>query len=167
MARIIGGIGATHAPIIAHAYDKKLHDEPVWQPLFDGFKPVNAWLAEAAPDLAIIVYNDHMDRFFFDAYPTFAIGVGDVFPGADEGWGTRDLPDFAGNPEFAWHTVRSLMEAEFDLTVCQEMTVDHGIQSTVPLMFDPPWPCPILVQLAGFRPPGGRHRPSDPGEGGR
>lgn len=144
MARLIGGIGASHAPSIAHAYDKGEQNTPVWRPLFEGFRPARDWLRQAAPDLAILIYNDHMDRFFFDAYPTFALGVGADLPGADEGWGKRDLPDFRGDPAFAWHVAESLIEQEFDLTICQELTLDHGILSIAPLLWDPPWPCPIL-----------------------
>ena len=71
-----------------------------------------------APDCLIIIYNDHMNRFFFDAYPTFALGVADHVPGADEGWGQRDLPDLAGDSQLGWHVARSLVEDEFDLTIC-------------------------------------------------
>lgn len=144
MGTIIGGIGTSHAPSIAHAYDKGQEEDPVWKPLFDGYKPAKAWLREAKPDLTIFIYNDHMDRFFFDAYPTFALGVAEDLPGADEGWGKRALPDFKGDPDLAWHVANSLVEQEFDLTICEELTVDHGILSIAPLLFDTPWPCPIL-----------------------
>ena len=91
-----------------------------------GVRPTKEWLARLRPDLMIVVYNDHMNRFFFDAYPTFALGVADNYPQADEGWGTRDLPDLLGDSRFAWHLARSLVEDEFDPTICQEMTVDHA-----------------------------------------
>ena len=42
MARIIGGIGSSHAPSIAHAYDKGEQDAVLWKPLFDGFEPAKA-----------------------------------------------------------------------------------------------------------------------------
>lgn len=144
MARIVGGIGTSHAPSIAHAYDKGEQQEDVWQPLFEGYEPAKAWLKETAPDLVIVIYNDHMNRFFFDAYPTFAIGVCEDLPGADEGWGKRGLPDLKGDPSFAWHMANRLVDDEFDLTVCQELTIDHGILSVLPLLWDTPWPAPIL-----------------------
>ena len=40
MATIIGGIGTSHVPTIAVAYDKGRQNEPAWAPLFDGYKPV-------------------------------------------------------------------------------------------------------------------------------
>ena len=144
MGRIIGGIGSSHAPSIAHAYDHKKQKDPLWAPLFDGYAPAKSWLAAQKPDLMIVLYNDHMNRFFFDAYPTFALGVGDVHRLADEGWGKRDFPDIPGDSEFGWHLARSLVADEFDPTICQEITIDHGILSVLPLLWDAPWPAPIV-----------------------
>ncbi len=144
MARIVGGIGSSHAPSIAQAWDKGQQTDPLWAPLFDGYKPVKHWLADLRPDLMIVVYNDHMNRFFFDAYPTFALGVADSFPQADEGWGKRDLPDLPGDSAFGWHLARGLVADEFDPTICQEMAVDHGIFSVLPMLTDARWPAPVI-----------------------
>jgi hypothetical protein len=147
MARIVGGIGCSHAPSIAHSYDRGLQNDPMWAPLYQGYAPAKDWLGKLRPDLMIVVYNDHMNRFFFDAYPTFALGVSESHPQADEGWGKRDLPDLPGHAKFSWHFAQSLIEDEFDPTICQEMTVDHGILSVLPLLTDNRWPAP-LVPLA-------------------
>ncbi len=136
MAQIVGGIGSSHAPSIGSAWDKGLLQDPLWRPVFDGYAAARAWLAEQKPDLFVIVYNDHANRFFFDAYPTFALGVGDLHAQADEGYGKRDLPDLKGDPDFAWHIARSLVEDEFDPTICQEMTLDHGVLSFLPALAD-------------------------------
>lgn len=144
MGRIIGGIGSSHAPSIAHAYDKRQQQDPLWAPLFDGYLPAKRWLAAQKPDLMIVLYNDHMNRFFFDAYPTFALGVGDRHPLADEGWGKRDFPEIPGDSDFGWHLARSLVADEFDPTICQEILIDHGILSILPLLWEAPWPAPII-----------------------
>jgi hypothetical protein len=93
MARIIGGIGSSHAPSIGTAWDKGPQREDRWAPVFDGYLPAQHWVEAQQPDLLVIFYNDHMNRFFFDAYPTLALGVGEVHRQADEGWGKRNLPD--------------------------------------------------------------------------
>ncbi len=144
MARIVGGIGSSHAPSIAQAWDKGQQTEALWAPLFDGYQPVKHWLAALRPDLMIVVYNDHMNRFFFDAYPTFALGVADAFPQADEGWGKRTLPDLPGDARAGWHVARSLVGDEFDPTICQEMAVDHGVFSVLPMLTDARWPAPVI-----------------------
>ena len=110
MATVIGGIGTSHAPTIGVAWDKGQQQEPMWAPLFNGYLPARQWLEEVRPDLFLIVYNDHVNQFFFDAYPTFALGVGAVHAQADEGWGKRALPDLPGDPDFAWHLARSLVD---------------------------------------------------------
>lgn len=144
MGTIVGGIGTSHTPSIAHAYDRGEQETALWKPLFDGYGPAKDWLARTAPDVLIFFYNDHMNRFFLDAYPTFALGVGPEFEVADEGWGRRDLPPVPGDPEFACHLARGLVADEFDITVCHEMTVDHGMLSVLPLLCEPDWPFPVI-----------------------
>ena len=144
MATIIGGIGSSHAPTIGVAYDRGQQNDPNWAPLFAGYEPARAWLDEIKPDLFLIVYNDHANSFFFDKWPTLALGVGATHPQADEGWGKRPLRDLPGDPEFGWHLARSLVEQEFDPTVCQEMAVDHGVLSFLPLLTDTDWKVPVV-----------------------
>jgi protocatechuate 4,5-dioxygenase beta chain len=144
MATVIGGIGTSHAPTIGVAWDKGQQQEPLWAPLFNGYIPARKWLDEIQPDLFLIVYNDHVNQFFFDAYPTFALGVGAMHAQADEGWGKRNLPDLPGDPDFAWHLARSLVADEFDPTICQEMTLDHGVLSFLPLLTDTDWKIPVV-----------------------
>ena len=118
--------------------------EPIWAPLFSGYVPAREWLDEMRPDLFLVVYNDHVNQFFFDAYPTFALGVGATHGQADEGWGKRNLPDLPGDPDFAWHLARSLAADEFDPTICQEMKLDHGVLSFLPLLTDTEWKVPVV-----------------------
>jgi len=119
MARIIGGIGTSHVPTIGVAYDKKKQADPSWAPLFEGYKPVAAWLAEQKPDVLVFFYNDHATTLFFDLYPTFALGVGERFPIADEGAGLRGLPDLRGDVDLQAHIAESLVNDEFDIAVFQ------------------------------------------------
>ena len=57
MARIVGGIGCSHAPSIAHSYDKKLQKDPMWAPLYDGWEPAKEWLTRLKPDLMVVVHH--------------------------------------------------------------------------------------------------------------
>jgi protocatechuate 4,5-dioxygenase beta chain len=142
MARIVAGIGTSHVPSIGRAYDLNKQEDPAWKPLFDGYKPVKRWLAEEVkPDRAIVVYNDHGGDFFFDKYPTFALGVSDLYEICDEGFGKRPLPPVKGDAAFSWHIAESMIADEFDLTVCQEMAVDHGLLVPLPLLWShaPDW----------------------------
>lgn len=146
MARIIAGIGTSHVPSIGVAYDRGHQDQPDWKPLFDGYKPAFRWMAETKPDVLIVFFNDHGSTFFFDRYPTFALGVGESHPIADEGWGARPLPPLKGDPELAWHIARHLVDNEFDMTICQDMPVDHGVLAPLPLLWphEPGWPGAVI-----------------------
>ncbi|MGN6377594.1 MAG: class III extradiol dioxygenase family protein [Gaiellales bacterium] len=150
MARIIGGIGASHAPSMEHVYDAgaEVRESDEWAPLFGPFQQVSDWLAANRPDRLIVIYNDHMDAFFLDAYPTFALGVAESYPIADEGFGARPFPPIAGDAALGWHIARSLVADEFDVTICQELEVDHGVISPLPMVDfsdgDGEWQIPIV-----------------------
>lgn len=152
MGKIIAGIGTSHVPSIGGAYDRRKTETPAWKPLFDAYVPVREWLKEIKPDVAIMVYNDHGADFFFDKYPTFAVGCAESYAIADEGFGTRPLPAVPGDLDFSQHLCRSLVYDEFDITVCQEMRVEHGFLVPMHLCFehDQTWPVasvPIAVNV--------------------
>ena len=136
MARIVGGIGTSHIPAIGLAMARQQFEEPYWKPFFDAYRPVRAWLEAVRPTVAIVVYNDHGLNFFLDRMPTFAIGAAPEYHNADEGWGLPTVAPFPGAPAFSWHIIERLVEAEFDLTTCQEMRVDHGFVVPMQLL----WP---------------------------
>lgn len=142
MGTMVAGIGTSHVPSVGVAFDQNQQESPEWKPLFDGYKPAKAWLKEAGVTHAIVFYNDHGTDFFYDKYPTFAMGAADQYAIGDEGWGVRPLPALRGDADFSWHLANSLVkESEFDLTICQEMVMDHGILVPMPLLFDyePDW----------------------------
>jgi protocatechuate 4,5-dioxygenase beta chain len=139
MARIVGGIGSSHAPSIAFAWDAGHGSRPAWKPFFDAYEPVRQWLRDVRADTLVVVYNDHLNNFQFDNYPTFAIGTGDLHPLANEGKLPRLLDPVPGHSTLAWQLARGLVEQEFDLSLCQEMALDHGILSVLPLVDTPPW----------------------------
>jgi protocatechuate 4,5-dioxygenase beta chain len=155
MAKIIGGIGTSHVPTIGVAYDKGKQNDPAWEPLFKGYKPVADWLAEKKPDALVFFYNDHATTFFFDLYPTFALGIGEKFEIADEGAGKRPLPPMRGNVDLSIHIAESLVNDEFDLTTFQDRPIDHGCASPLPLLWPhaPDWPgviVPIAINVLQF-----------------
>ncbi|WP_119157809.1 gallate dioxygenase [Caldimonas tepidiphila] len=155
MASIIGGIGTSHVPTIGLTYDKGRQNEPAWAPLFEGYRPVARWLEQTRPDVLVFFYNDHANSFFFDLYPTFAIGVSPSFDTADEGGGKRPLPPIKGHPELAVHITESLVNEEFDMAVFQDKPLDHGCHSPLPLLWphQPDWPgavVPIQVNVLQY-----------------
>jgi protocatechuate 4,5-dioxygenase beta chain len=160
MAKIIAGIGTSHTPAIGAALDLGKTAEPYWAPVFQGYAPCQQWMEENKPDVVIMVYNDHVNAFDFKIIPTFAIGCGDEFAIADEGWGARPVPVVRGYPEFASHLVQSLVLDEFDITIVNEMQVDHGLTVPMSLAFGQPkqWPVkviPLAVNVIQYPAPTG------------
>ena len=161
-SRIVGGIGLSHVPSVGVAVDRGNMQTPAWKPLWDAYVPVRDWLSKLQPDVAIVVYNDHGADFTFDKYPTFALGVADAYPIADEGFGTRPLPAVRGDAELSIHLVESLIDDEFDLTVCQELAVEHGFLVPMNLCFEHDaqgWPVaavPLQVNVVQHPLPTGR-----------
>jgi gallate dioxygenase len=151
MARIIGGLAASHTPTIGFAYDRNKRDDPVWAPIFENFAPLAAWLADKRPDVLLLTYNDHVTSFFFDHYSAFALGVGAAWRAADEGGGARDLPPVPGHPQLAAHIGRSLMADEFDMSFFQERPLDHGCFSPLSMLcpHEPAWPMRMVPLQMG------------------
>lgn len=146
MSTLLGGVGIAHTPSMGYQYDKGHSGEwdPKWKTWYDGTRPVRDWLNEKAPTHVIVIYNDHMNYFDLSTYPTFAIGMANHFPQADEGYGLRSFPGVEGDPDFAWPIARSLIDSGFDLTFCQELELDHGVYSWLPYLFEAPWPVKML-----------------------
>lgn len=158
MAKIIAGVGTSHVPAIGAAIDHNKTQEPYFKPLFDGVEPLRAWIDEVKPDVCIVVYNDHASAFSLEMTPTFAIGVADEFDPADEGYGPRPVPQVKGDSKLAWHLAESLILDEFDMTLVNNMPVDHGLTVPLSLAYNQPeeWPCkviPLLVNVIQYPQP--------------
>ncbi len=160
MAKITAGAAMSHVPAIGVAIDQGLTGDDYWKPLFDGFEKSKEWIAEAKPDVLIVVYNDHATAFSLELIPTFALGCAADYPIADEGWGPRPVPNVKGHPALAWHIAQSVILDEFDITIVNKMDVDHGLTVPLSLMFGQPdaWPCPVIplcVNVVQYPPPTG------------
>ena len=160
MARITAGVASSHIPLLGVASDQNKTGEDYWRDCFAGFDWTKQWEAEQKPDVVILVYNDHASAFDMKIIPTFAIGCGESFKPADEGWGPRAVPDVIGPPDLAWHIAQCLILDEFDMTIINEMQVDHGLTVPLSMMFGKPeaWPCkvvPLAVNVVTYPPPTG------------
>ena len=151
MATIVGGIATSHTPTIGFALDTGKQKDPVWAPIFEGYKPVQQWLADKRPDVLFYIYNDHVTSFFFDHYSHFALGVGERYWPADEGGGPRKLPPIGGHPALARHIASGLVADEFDLAYFQAKDLDHGFFSPMSLLWphERGWPGAIIPLAVG------------------
>jgi len=160
MARITAGVATSHIPALGAASDLGKTGEDYWKPAFAGYDWTRKWEAEQKPDVVILVYNDHASAFDMKIIPTFAIGCAEEFQPADEGWGPRKVPTVIGHPDLAWHIAQSLILDEFDMTIINEMDVDHGLTVPLTMVFGEceAWPCkviPLAVNVVTYPPPTG------------
>jgi protocatechuate 4,5-dioxygenase beta chain len=162
MARITAGVTTSHVPAIGAAVDLGKTEEDYWKPVFAGYEWTKEWAAAEPPDVVILVYNDHASAFSLQMIPTFAIGCADSFKPCDEGYGPRPVPVVEGHPELAAHLAQSLILDEFDMTIMNELDVDHGLTVPLSLVYGTPeaWPTkviPLAVNVVQYPPPTG-HR---------
>jgi len=160
MATITAGIATSHIPAMGAAFDLGKTQEDYWKPVFEGYKWVKQWVKDENPDVIILCYNDHASSMMLDIVPTFAIGFAEEFHPADEGWGARQVPVVPGFPELAGHIAEQLIIDEFDITIMNDIDVDHGLTVPLSLVFDKvqAWPVkviPIAVNVTQFPTPSG------------
>jgi gallate dioxygenase len=118
-------------------------------------------MREHLPDVVFLVYNDHATNFDLSVIPTFAIGAAAEFEPADEGYGPRPVPKVIGHPELASHIAQSVIQQDFDLTIVNDLRVDHGLTVPLNLLFGSPaaWPCKVIpfhVNVVQYPVPSGR-----------
>jgi gallate dioxygenase len=148
LARIVGGFSVPHTPYLPVT----IPNDP--QSL-DGrcYSRVREHLSEVRPDVIVTFACDHLNTFFLDNFPTFAVAAVDQFGGAN------DDP-----PGLKYRVVRSHrgigkalhgggIEKGFDLALVERLDVDHSIM--VPLHFlTPDHDVPVVpVFINGLVPP--------------
>jgi len=151
MARIIGGIGASHSPTIGYAKDTGKQNDPAWKPIFDGFDAIRNWIHLKKVDVLFTIYNDHITSFFFDHYSSYVLGIDDQYVAADEGGGPRDVAPAIGHLGLSQHIGMSLVADEFDMSFFQGKPVDHGFLSPLSMLGDAngPWPGKVVPLQVG------------------
>ena len=161
MAKITASIYSSHVPAIGVAVDQGRTGDPYYAPLFAGYEAGREWINENMPDVVILVFNDHANAFSLDIVPTFALGMAPHYEPADEGWGARPVPPIEGHPALAAHMAHSIIRDDFDLTLVNNIPIDHGCTVPLSIMFDQPeaWPCkviPLLVNVVQYPIPSGK-----------
>ena len=159
-ARITASVFSSHVPAIGAAVDHGKTGDDYWAPMFKGFEPSKEWMKKNTPDVIFLVYNDHATNFDLSVIPTFAIGTAAEFEPADEGYGPRPVPMVKGHPRLAAHIAQSVIQQDFDLTIVNDLKVDHGLTVPLNLMFGSPaeWPClviPFHVNVVQYPVPSG------------
>jgi aromatic ring-opening dioxygenase catalytic subunit (LigB family) len=154
MAQLCLGLATSH---LAHIVNARELGDPRQVATFDaGYRRLADALAEAAPDVALIISAEHVNKFFIDNMPAFAIGMLDAFSGPVEattrpyGVPYRQVRSDIG---LARHLVERGLDEGVDWAVIESWEVDHGMM--VPLFkLDPDGRTPMVpVFINGASPP--------------
>jgi len=132
MARIIGVYAVPHTPSFVN--EVKLNGEHAEAAQF--FAAVRSHLEQARPDVIVTINNDHFNTFFFDKWPTLAIGLAERTAGPNDQTPGMPWYELAIEVGAARHILRSLIQDGFDLTSSLDFEIDHG--ALVPLHFMTP-----------------------------
>ena len=149
MAQIVGGFGVPHTPIFPHFVKRDGPDCEIAK-LFGAQKEQ---LAATRPDVIVMFDTDHLNTFFLDSLPIFAMGVDKTFKAPNDE--PRDVPNYVvpSAPDLAAHIRQAGIDAGFDVGMTQNFSVDHSV--IVPLHFlTPDMNIPVVpFFISGHVPP--------------
>jgi len=149
MAQIVGGLGVPHTPIFPFFVNRDGPDCEIAQ-LFGAQK---AELAAMRPDIIVMFDTDHLNTFFLDSLPIFALGIDRSFRAPNDE--PRDVPNYIvpSVPGLATHIRTAAVAAGFDIGMTQNFSVDHSV--IVPLHFlTPDMKIPVVpFFISGHVPP--------------
>jgi gallate dioxygenase len=149
VAQIVGALGVPHTPFYPFLVEREGPQCETAQL----FAAVTAELEAMRPDLIVMFDTDHLNTFFFDNLPVFAIGVTDAFKGPNDEPRSVPIYTIPSRPDVARHIRTAAIAAGFDLAMTQQFTVDHSV--VVPLHFmTPKMNVPVIpIFVAGHVPP--------------
>jgi gallate dioxygenase len=149
MANIVAGFGVPHTPVFPFFVKRDGPDCEIAK-LFGAQKQE---LAAARPDVIVMFDTDHLNTFFLDNLPIFAVGVDKAFTGPNDE--PREMPVYKipSAVDLAAHIRKASIEAGFDAALTQHYSVDHSI--AVPLHFlTPEMNVPVVpFFISGHVPP--------------
>ena len=149
MADIVAGFGVPHTPVFPF-FVKRDGPNCETAKLFAAQKE---HLAAARPDVIVMFDTDHLNTFFLDNLPIFAVGVDKAFTGPNDE--PREMPVYKipSAVDLAAHIHQASIEAGFDAALTQHYSVDHSI--AVPLHFlTPEMNVPVIpFFISGHVPP--------------
>lgn len=136
MSTVVQVLCTPHDPTLPDAAARGAEAPEPLQRTVGHFATLRARLAQAEPDVLVVVSGDHLNQWFYDNMPTFSIGKAvrarGPFPHERELF--RVAPyDAALERDVARHLLRTGMQRGIDFSYSDDFILDHGF--TVPLNF--------------------------------
>lgn len=115
---IVGSVCLSHNPLM----EKKRAAAAVEDRFQLALREARSFVANAKPDLTVVIFPDHLNGFFYDQLPCFCIGVQAESIG-DYGTipGPFDIPE-----AIALNCAEACIASSIDVNLSYRMKVDHG-----------------------------------------
>ncbi len=131
MAKLVATLASTHHPFYLKATtmppEQQMPEAPLWKQKVEAYRET---LAEAKPDILVMVGSDHFHQIFLDNYPQFLIGKAErydaTFYNEEREFG---IPKYLleGDENMSRFMHQNLMDQDFDLAFSNELKIDHSI----------------------------------------
>lgn len=148
MAEIVAAFGVPHTP----GFPELVKKQGPGCETARLYAEVARHLEAVRPDVLVVFDSDHLNTFFLDNLPVFAIGIADQVQGPNDhtAMPTYDVPVARTH---ALDLRASCIAGGFDISLAQDFTIDHSI--LVPLHFlTPRMDIPIVpIFVNGLTPP--------------
>lgn len=135
MAELVAALGIPHTPLLWRLMGED--PPPDLAPIKAAFEGASGALADARPDVIVLVGSDHFHEFHHGSMPAFSIGKADRISGTHSneervfGLPTIEVP---GHPEFASALLgREELAGGFDFAYSDRPHLDHAY--VVPLLY--------------------------------
>ena len=125
MARFVGSFAASHGPLMVR--DWHLVPPEHKDRLTAAFRELGRRVAEAEPEMLVVVSPDHWVNFFLNNLPSVCIGVGEAHGGPPEPF-MKAFPheSVPGDPAFAGHLLATALARDFEPAISHHLVLDHG-----------------------------------------
>lgn len=132
MPGIVLGVGASHSTLMNTHWDKVVHTDRA-EAFRDALSTARQRIAEARPDVVVIVGSNHFRGFWLDLIPSFTMGVGEVIAAGESG--TPKGPQRT-DPEYAQALANQLVEAGTEVAISARLQIDHGQSHAIQYLLD-------------------------------
>lgn len=130
MATLVAACAVPHTPAFPKIVGSGV---PLGTEIASMYAPIRAIVSDAAPDVILVLADDHLNTFFLDNFPALAIGVAETTWGPNDGTDGLDARAVSSHPGLAQHLLEHLTAGGFDFSSVREFAIDHAM--VVPLHF--------------------------------
>jgi protocatechuate 4,5-dioxygenase beta chain len=136
MSTVVQVLCTPHDPTLVRAASLGAQAPEPLQRTIEHFATLRDRLADARPDVLVVVSGDHLNQWFYDNMPAFSIGkaarASGPFPHEQELFGVPSY-DTDLERDVARHLLRTGLRRGIDFSYSDDFVLDHGF--TVPLGF--------------------------------